>query len=230
VNSSRDKVTVLPLRRDAEGGDSRGRSRGSEYDEMFQRVAERLAREITQTEREAREAGELLARLQRRRPAARLRIVREDPRYRTPVVVQGLLARAQDQGSGRPAEAFHWARLGCEILASPLERELPPAVIESLRRACLLEMAGALQGAGKPGWATLCLHIVEADPGFGCDPDEEAKLCVVQARLYRDRRQRSEALRRYSRAIAHYAEINASAAIVRIRREIRKLLGLRSVS
>src|SRR5688572_11085950 len=99
---------------------------------MFQRVAERLAREITQTEREAREAGELLARLQRRRAPARLRTVRRDPRYRTPVVVQGLLARAQDQDSGRPAEAFHWARLGFEILECPLQRELPAAVIESL--------------------------------------------------------------------------------------------------
>ncbi len=224
-NSSPGKLNVRPLHREAPREGARAGSQGHEYDEMFQRVAERLAREIAQTEREAREVGELLGRLERCRPLARLRVVRGDPRFRSPSAVQGLLARARD----RPAAAFHWARLGFEILRLPMMRELSPAVLASLRSACLLEMADALQRTGKPGWASLCLQIVEADPRFGCDPDEEAKLCVVLARLHRDRRQRAAALRRYSQAIARYAEINASAAMVSIRREIRRLLGLHAV-
>jgi hypothetical protein len=199
------------------------------YDALFDRLEQRLGEEVARAELDRQAVRGLLADLLERDRPGQLEAVREEARYRSPALIQALLAGARDRRPARVAEAFHWARLAYEATAPSIElaepRPFDPRLAASLRRASLLEIAETLRLAGKLRWAALCLQALAADPRFGCDPDEHAQLCITLARICRARGRGSRALGLYMRAVALFGEIGDFAAAARVRREMRTLLG-----
>ena len=202
---------------------------GDDYEEIFDRLEQHIGAEIARGERDRQAAGSLLAQLLGRSPRERLAAVREEERFRSPALVQALLAGARDRRCCGMAEAFRWARLAYEAAAPSGEPAEPLGLhldlLSSLRRTSLLEIAETLRLAGKSRWAACCLRALAADPRFGCEPDEHARLCITLARICRDRGRGSRGLGFYMRAVVLLGEIGDFAAAARVRREMRTLLG-----
>ncbi|MEP7012043.1 MAG: tetratricopeptide repeat protein [Acidobacteriota bacterium] len=176
------------------------------YDEVLDRVFQRVERVERVLARERSQARELLAALEPHPIQRQLLMLRNSAKFRSRALCEQLIEASQERGFKDPERALELADLAIEISRSLPEETHgadPPTQLESRAWA---QSANAQRILGNHDGAERCFETAEEllAESQGVGIFDEARLYDLKASLRRDQRRWTEALELHDRVIGIY--------------------------
>jgi len=181
---------------------AQSRSQQQDYEPMFNRVAETLARRERAFTRERRAAPELRSELEALPEEVRLERAASDPRFHVWSLVDSLLGDSRENGSQQPADAVVLAQLATTVADRLDEGRYSSAAVYDLRARAWGQLGNALRIQTHMWDAQKALDVARQNLERGSgDAAERCRLLVLQAALYGDMKRFDEAFALLDRVI-----------------------------